>query len=145
VSWIDLFRSLGGSLLEVLRAEVDAWKEELAVSGRHLGVGLGLLGGAAAILFWTMGALIFAVGAVLAIWLKVWAAALLVVGLFLFAGALLIWLGVRQLKRFENPLASLRERIDDHLDWWQHTLLREEKRVEPVGYAPGGREESDAP
>jgi len=130
VSWIDLVRSLGGSLIEVLRAEVDALKEEMAASGRHLGIGLGLLGGAAVLLFWTLGALIFTLGAVLAIWLQVWAAALLVVLLFLAGAALLVFLGLRQLKKFENPLESLHEHVSDHLDWWQHTLLREEKKVE---------------
>jgi len=149
LSWVDLVRSLGGSLIEVLRAEVDAFKEELAVSGRHLAVGLALLGGAAVLLFWTLGALIFTLGAVLAIWLQVWAAALIVVLLFFLGAALLIWLGLRQLKRFENPLESLRQHIEDHLDWWQHTLLREEKKVEiPPGaaeYRRNWREGKDTP
>jgi Flp pilus assembly protein TadB len=129
LSWIDLVRSLGGSLIEVLRAEADALKEELASSGRHLGIGLALLAGAVGILFWTLGALLFTLGAVLAIWLKVWAAALIVVGFFLLVAALLAFLASRQLKRFKNPLESLRQHVEDHLDWWQHTLLREEKKV----------------
>jgi membrane protein len=130
VNWVDLIRSLGGSLIEVIRAEVDSFKEELAVSGRHLAVGLGLLGAAAVLGFWVVGAMTFAVGAILSIWLKVWAAALIVVAAFLLVMSLLVWLGLRQLKRFENPLESLRQHIEDHLDWWQHTLLREEKKVE---------------
>ncbi|MEA2694207.1 MAG: hypothetical protein QOJ16_3594 [Acidobacteriota bacterium] len=130
MSWVDLVRSLGGSLIEVLRAEIDSLKEELASSGRHLGVAVALLGGAAVLLFWTLGALIFTLGAVLAIWLQVWAAALIVVGVFLAGAALLAFLGLRQLKKFENPMASLRQHLEDHLDWWQHTLLREEKKVE---------------
>lgn len=130
MNWVDLVRSLGGSLIEVLRAEADALKEELASSGRHLGIGLGFLAGAVAILFWTLGAVIFTLGAVLSIWLQVWAAALIVVGVFLFLAALLAFLGMRQLKHFQNPLESLRQHIEDHLDWWQHTLLREEKKVQ---------------
>jgi Flp pilus assembly protein TadB len=129
LSWIDLVRSLGGSLIEVLRAETDALKEELASSGRHLGVGLALLVAAAGMLFWILGALLFTLGAVLAIWLKVWAAALLVAVFFLLVAALLAFLAFRQLKRFKNPLESLRQHVEDHLDWWQHTLLREEKKV----------------
>lgn len=130
MSWVDLVRSLGGSLIEVVRAEIDAFKEELAVSGRHLAVGLGLLGAAAVLGFWMVGAMTFAIGAILCIWLQVWAAALIVVAFFLLVLALLAWLGLRQLRRFENPLESLRQHIEDHLDWWQHTLLREEKKVE---------------
>jgi Flp pilus assembly protein TadB len=130
LSWIDLVRSLGGSLIEVLRAEADALKEELASSGRHLGIGLALLVAAAGMLFWILGALLFTLGAVLAIWLQVWAAALVVVVFFLLVAALLAFLAFRQLKRFKNPLESLRQHVEDHLDWWQHTLLREEKKVE---------------
>jgi Flp pilus assembly protein TadB len=138
---VDLVRSLGGSLIEVLRAEVDALKEELASSGRHLAVGLAFLAGAAAILFWTLGAVIFTLGAVLAIWLQVWAAALIVVGVFLAGAALLAFLGLRQLKKFENPMESLRQHLEDHLDWWQHTLLREEKKVQVPPAAADYRKE----
>ena len=34
--WIDLFRSLGEALLEVLRAELAALQEDLSRSGRQL-------------------------------------------------------------------------------------------------------------
>jgi hypothetical protein len=132
LGWIDLFRSLGSALIEVLWAELDALKEEWSRSGRHLVSGLGLLAAAFFVLFWTLGALLFAVGAVIAIWLQPWAAALIVTGIFLAFAALLAWLGMRRVARFENPAASLREHLEDHLDWWQHTLLAEEK-------PPGGR------
>ncbi len=137
MGWIDLFRSLGSALIEVLWAEVDSLKEEWARSGRHLVSGLGLLAAAFFVLFWTLGALLFAVGAVIAIWLQAWAAALIVTGIFLAFAALLAWLGMRRVARFENPAASLREHLEDHLDWWQHTLLAEEKP--PLGAAPVGR------
>ena len=39
--WIDLFRSLGESLLEVWRAELDTLQDDFQRSGRHLGVALG--------------------------------------------------------------------------------------------------------
>ena len=129
-SWVDLIRSLGGSLIEVLRAEIDSLKEELAISGRHLAIGAALLGGAAVLLFWTLGALIFTLGAVLSIWLQVWAAALIVFGIFLAGALFLVFLGLRQLKKFESPMASLSQHLSDHLDWWQHTLLREEKKIQ---------------
>jgi Putative Actinobacterial Holin-X, holin superfamily III len=135
MGWLEMFRSLGTSLIEVFRAELDALKEDLSRSGRHLGVGLALLGGAAVLLFWTLGALIFALGAVLAIWLQVWAAALIVVAIFLLAAALVAWLGVKHLKRFDSPAESLRRRVEDHLDWWQHTLLKEER---PIDLPPAG-------
>ena len=137
MGWLDLFRSLGQSLIEVFRAELDALREEFRRSGKHLGVGLALVGAAAVLLFWTLGALIFALGAILAIWLQVWAAALVVVGLFALAAALIAWRGVRRLRQFQNPAESARRRFEDHLDWWQHTLLREEPAIDlpPPGRA----------
>jgi len=135
LGWIDLFRALGSSLIEVFRAEVDALKEELARSGHHLARGLALLAAAFFILFWTLGAMLFAAGAVLAIWLQPWAAALIVTGVFLATAALLAWLGMRRLSRIENPMDSVRERLDDHLDWWQHNLLAERG---PVDLPPAG-------
>jgi len=130
LGWVELFRALGGSLLEVFWAEVDALKEELAVSGHHLARGLAFLAAAFFVLFWTLGALLFAVGAVLAIWLQPWAAALLVTGLFLGFAALLAWLGMRRLQRVENPVDSVREHLEDHLDWLQHSLLAERRQLD---------------
>lgn len=138
MGWLDLFRSLGTSLIEVFRAEMEALKEELARSGRHLAIGLVLLGGAFVLLFWTLGALIFALGAVLAIWLEPWAAALIVVGIFTAAAALLAWLGWRRLQRFDNPMESIRRRVEDHLEWWQHTLLKEERPIDLPPAGPAG-------
>jgi hypothetical protein len=135
LGWIDLFRTLGGSLLEVFWAELDALKEDLARSGRQLARAVALLAAAFFVLFWTLGAVVFTAGAVLAIWLQPWAAALIVTGVFLAAAALLAWLGMRRLSRIENPLDSVRERLDDHLDWWQHNLLAERG---PVDLPPAG-------
>ena len=79
--WIELFRSLGQALFEVLRAEMEALGEDLRRSGGQLLRGLALLGGAAAVGFWTLGVLVLALIAVLAIWLPPWAAALIVAAL----------------------------------------------------------------
>jgi Flp pilus assembly protein TadB len=135
LGWIDLFRALGSSLIEVFRAELDAFKEEMARSGHYLVRGVSLLAAAFFVLFWTLGAMLFAAGAVLAIWLQPWAAALIVVGVFLLVAVLLAWLGMRRLQRFESPVASFKERLDDHLDWWQHTLLADPK---PIDMPPPG-------
>ena len=121
--WIEMFRSLGQSLLAVLRAEFEALGEDFKRSGRHLGVGLGLLCGAAAVLFWAAGLLLGALVAVLAIWLPIWGAALIVLGVALLLAALLAGLGLRQLRRLESPIDNVKRRLDDHLDWWQNGLL----------------------
>jgi hypothetical protein len=144
MGWIDLFRALGGSLLEVFRAELEALKAEWSRSGHHLVRGLALLAAAFFVLFWTLGALLFAVGAVLAIWLQPWAAALLVTAIFLLFAGLLAWLGMRSVSRFENPAASLREHLDDHLDWWQNTLLAEGRPpATPLGTRDSTRDSTE--
>ncbi|MEA2559095.1 MAG: hypothetical protein QOH06_599 [Acidobacteriota bacterium] len=128
--WIDLFRSLGESLIEVVRAETSALQADLKTSGKHLGIALGLLGAAVLLLFWVLGLLIFFVITLLSIWLQLWAAALIV--LLIFAGVMgvLIMLGLRRLKLVENPVDSVKRHVDDHLDWWQNGLLAQGKAMD---------------
>lgn len=128
--WIDLFRSLGESLIEVVRAETTALQADLKTSGRHLGIALGLLGAAVLLLFWVLGLLIFLAVAVLSVWLQVWAAALIVFLLFAVVMAVLIMLGLRRLKLVENPVDSVKRHVDDHLDWWQNGLLAQGKAMD---------------
>jgi hypothetical protein len=132
--WIEMFRGLGEALLDVLRAEVATLQEDLTRSGRIAGGALALLGVALILAFWIVGLLVFTLIAVLAIWLQLWAAALIVLGLFLAATAILAWMGVNRFKQVENPVQTFRRRVDDHLDWWQNTLLRTERPldVEPI-------------
>ena len=121
--WIDLFRSLGEALLEVWRAELGTLQDDLSRSGRHLGVALGLFGAAVILLFWTVGLLLFVLISLLHVWLQWWAAALIVLALFLTGMAVLARLGLKQIRRVENPVETVRRRMDSHLDWWQHGLL----------------------
>ena len=121
--WIDLFRSLGEALLEVWRAEMGTLQVDLQRSGRHLGVALGLFGAAVLLLFWTIGLLLFVLVSLLHVWLPWWGASLIVLALFLIAMAVLARLGLSRMRRVENPLETVRRRMDSHLDWWQHGLL----------------------
>jgi len=142
--WIELFRSLGQALFEVLRAEARALGEDFRRSGGELARGLALLGGAAALGFWTLGVLVLALIAVLAIWLPPWAAALIVTALFAGAAGLLALLGIRRLQRLESPAESIRQRVSDHLDWWNRRLLAGPAGPEVEGN-DGGRLPSEGP
>ena len=132
--WIEMFRGLGEALLDVLRAEVATLQEDLTRSGRIAGGALALLGVALILVFWILGLVIFCLVAVAAIWLPLWAAALVVLVLFLAVAGVLSWMGVNRLKQVENPVETFRRRVDDHFDWWQNTLMRTERPldVEPV-------------
>jgi Zn-dependent protease with chaperone function len=143
--WIDLFRSLGEALLEVWRAELGTLQDDLSRSGRHLGVALGLFGAAVILLFWTVGLLLFVLVALLHVWLQWWAAALIVLALFLAGMAVLARLGLNRMRKVESPVETVRRRVDSHLDWWQHGLLARPQTldVEPAvldDEAPLGRD-----
>jgi len=129
-AWIELFRTLGESLVEVVRAETTALQADLKTSGRHMAVALGLLGAAVLLLFWVLGLLIFFLIALLSTWLQLWAAALIV--LVVFAGVMgaLAWLGVRRFRFVENPVDSVKRHVDDHLDWWQNGLLAQGRTLD---------------
>ena len=121
--WIDLFRSLGESLLEVMRAELAGLQDDLQRSGRHFGVALGLFAVAAVLAFWMVGLLLFALISILHIWLPLWGASLIVLALFLIGIAIFGSLGMRRMRQVENPVETVRNRLDNHLDWWQHSFL----------------------
>jgi len=133
--WIDLFRSLGESLVEVLRAEVAALQEDLKRSGRSFGVALALFGTAGLLVFWILGLLIFTAIVVLSVWLQMWAASLIVLALFIVVAGVLVWRGLAAWRRVENPIDSVKKHVDDHLDWWQTHLLAESKPLDVQGVA----------
>jgi hypothetical protein len=121
--WVGMLRALGQALLDVLRAEAAALAADLRRSGHYLWIGLALLGAAAGVLFWTFGLLLFTLVAVAAIWLPLWGAALVVLGVFVLAAGVLAALGVSRLRRIENPAADVKRRVADHVDWWRQRLL----------------------
>ncbi len=141
--WIEMFRGLGEALLDVLRAEMATLQEDLTRSGRIAGGALALLGAGLILLFWILGLLIFSLVAVAAIWLPLWGAALVVLALFLTVAAVLSWMGVNRLKQVENPVQTFRRRVDDHLDWWQNTLMREQRPVDIEPVAVTGADDED--
>jgi hypothetical protein len=144
--WIDLFRSLGESLVEVVRAEVGALQDDLKRSGRHYGVALGLFGAAVLLLFWILGLLVFFMVALLNIWLQLWFAALIVLVLFALVASILVVLGIRHFKKAENPVDSVKRHVDDHLDWWQNGLLATGKTLDiPAGPSPAADISEDLP
>ncbi len=128
--WIELFRSLGESLLEVWRAELSTLQGDFQRSGRFLAAALGLLGAALILVFWIVGLLLFVLIAVLHVWLSWWLSALIVWLLFVGAAILLGWLGWRRLRQVENPVETVRRRMDSHFDWWQHGLLAQPKTLD---------------
>ena len=128
----ELFTALHRSLLEVLRAEVDTLAGDLSSSGRRLGSALSLLGIAAVVAVVFLGVLVLAAIAALALVLPFWGAALVVAGLLGLTMAILAAVGLRRLRTVENPAATVRRRVNDHLAWWQTRLAAERELPENV-------------
>lgn len=135
-SWTELFRGLGQAVLGLIQAELGAVEEDVSRWTKEVAIGAALLAGAGAFGFWTVGVLTYFLIHLLAIWLPLWGAALVVTAIFALVAGLLAWIGVRKFQRYENPLAAARDRFDDHLEWWQHDVLGPgEPRPSPV-YPP---------
>lgn len=122
-SWLEMFRALGQALVEVFKAELAELSEELGVSAKHLGLALGFFGAVAFLAFWMLPAVMLTLGLAFAEVMEPWAASLLVVVLFLLFMAILGLLGYRQLKKFENPVETVRQRYEEHREWWDQRLL----------------------
>lgn len=126
---IDQLRAIGAAFLEVMRAESEALRADVTLSAKRLGAAVALFGAAVVVAFWLIGLLLVALVALLALWLPVWGAALIVTGLLALVVGLLGWIGTKKLRAFEGPARTIGRRLSDHLAWWQSNLLREERPV----------------
>jgi hypothetical protein len=134
-AWLQVLRSLRGSLVDVFRAELDTLGRELSSSARRLGGALLLLFFATGVALFSVGALAFAGIAALSLKMPAWAAALIVFGVLLLVAALLAYLGARQLRSIESPATTVKRRVADHLDWWRFRIRRGRSARAPSPYS----------
>ena len=112
----ELVRDLSAQTTQLVRDEVELAKAELAVKARLAGIGAGMFGGAGAVAFYALGALIAAGILGLATVLDPWLAALLVGGALAAIAGLLAVLGKESVERAapalpEEAVASAREDV----------------------------------
>lgn len=111
----ELVQEASTQFSAVLHGEIELAKLELRSSAKNAGVGAGFFTGAVVLFFFslTFGLIALAEGLVAAgIWR--WAAYLIVFGFLLVLVALLIFLGIRKVKRVKAPertIASAQETI----------------------------------
>jgi hypothetical protein len=129
--WAESASAVGGALLRVWKAEVEALKRDLSRSGTELRAGVVLLALAGGIAFWTIGLGLWAVVEALAGYLPRWGAAAVVCGAGLLATAALFLLGRRRLRRVESPLRLVKRHGREHAQWWQMTMMPESGRDGP--------------
>ena len=128
---VDRFGALGQAALDLLRAEGTALRSELEGGARRLLGVLALFLVAVFALFWALGALIFSLVEVGALWLPRWAAALVLVGALALLAWALVAIARRRASRLESPAATVRRRAEDYRDWWESRLAAPEPRSRP--------------
>ena len=102
----SLFRLIGdlpGLVGDLIRAEIESIKKEIVTKLASLGIGIGLLAGAAFILFFVIATLIAAAVLGIATALPAWLAALIVAVALLIITLVLALLGINKLKAGVPP------------------------------------------
>lgn len=122
-SWLELFQSLREAFMEVVRAEVRALRSDFELSKRQLGRAAGLAILTVFVLFWAVGVLVLLLIQVAGLWLPAWAAALLVLVALLLVALGLAASARSTLRKIEEPSATIRRHVQDHMDWWEDQIL----------------------
>ena len=116
----SIFRLIGdlpGYIVDLVKSELEQLKQEVLGKLKAAGIGIGLLVGASAFLFFALGVLVAAAILGIATALPAWLAALIVAGALLLITAILVLIGVNQLKRGvppvpEETIASVKEDVN---------------------------------
>ena len=137
--WGSRIREVGDAFLGVVRAEIAALATDLGQSGRALVRALVWVGAAAAVLFWTLGLLIYVAVELLALVLPRWGAASVVFGVFALTAFALIALARTRIAAIETPDATVRRRMEESRRWWNERVAADEpeemaepRRPEPL-------------
>ncbi|HEY4151865.1 MAG TPA: phage holin family protein [Pseudolysinimonas sp.] len=109
-SLLSLVTDIPALIQELFHREVELLKAELIAKLKALGVGAGLLAGAAVVLLFMVGVLLTAAVFALSLVLPDWLAALIVAVFLLIVAGILALIGYRILKRGIPPLPT--ESID---------------------------------
>jgi len=105
-STAELVQRASEQLSRLVRDELALARAELAVKGRHAGIGVGLFGGGGALALCGLGVLVAAAVLLLALAIPAWAAALVVAGALFAVAAVLALVGRRQVRRAVPPVPS---------------------------------------
>ncbi|TQL40371.1 putative superfamily III holin-X [Homoserinimonas aerilata] len=103
-SLFELIADVPRLVTELVTAEIEQLKAELVAKLKALGIGAGLLAGAAIVLMFMIGVLLTAAVLALSLVMPGWAAALVVAGVLLLVAAILAWVGYLKLKAGIPPL-----------------------------------------
>jgi uncharacterized membrane protein YqjE len=105
-SLFKLIADLPGYLTDLIRSEIELLKAELIAKVKHAGIGVGLILGGVVIALFAFGVLLAAAVLGIAVALPAWLAALIVGVALLLITAILVLVGVKQLKAGAPPVPS---------------------------------------
>lgn len=105
-STAELVSELGQQASRLVRDEIWLAKQEMTRKARQAGMGAGLLGAAAVIAVYAVGAIVFAIIAAFDEAMPLWAAALVTAAILLVLAALAGLLGRSRLRRATPPLPT---------------------------------------
>lgn len=94
-----LLGELPGEISELVRAELEAFKADLSVKAKNVGIGVGLFAVAAVFAFFATGVLVALAVIALALVLPLWLAALIVMVALLLIAGILVLIGVNRVKK----------------------------------------------
>jgi uncharacterized membrane protein YqjE len=109
-SLFKLIGDLPGYVVDLIRSEIELLKTELVGKVKHLGVGAGLVAAGVVFALFAFGVLLAAAVLGIATALPAWLAALIVAVVLLIITAVLVLVGVKQLKNGAPPVPT--ETID---------------------------------
>lgn len=131
--WKELLSDLGRAFGRVVGAELGALRDDFVRDGKTLGWGVGFALAAGVLAAWSLGVLTALAIAVLAIWLPIWGAILVVLGVLLAIVAVLLLLARSRFRRLESPAVRVQSRWEDHRRWWDDRILGEPERAPSLG------------
>lgn len=105
-SLFALIADIPNLVTDLVTAEIEQLKAEMARKFAALGIGAGLIAAAAVVLLFTVGVLLTAGILALSLVMPGWLAALLVALLLLVVAAILAWVGYKKLKSGMPPIPT---------------------------------------
>lgn len=118
----ELVRRLIADVARLIQLYGEAVQDHLRGLGRDMATAALLIGAALLLGVFAMGVLVAGLVLVAAIWLPGWLAALVVLGVMLAVMAILIWIGVRRVRRRR---AAWTARVAEEVRWLRSLFPRE--------------------
>ena len=103
-STADLVRQLSEQVSTLVRDDLALARAEMTEKGKRAGKGAGLLGAGGVLAMYGLGALLVTIGALLALAMPVWLAALIVTVVLFAAAGVLALVGRNEVKRAAPPV-----------------------------------------